>query len=200
MINATSIYAPAFEPFVAYWASMQEARISTRSAGQQGRPVPLRCDFNPMRIPAQLPQTYIVERYSHDHVIIRLCGTGLEERFGRSMTGANYFDFCSVAQKSIFANLVKSAVTYPCGLETCRDVEMGDGTVHEFKSVSFPLADDEGVPRFLVGMMNILRKSSLDLQSIVENPRATISGYHYLDIGFGLPVYQEIDGVNSSDA
>jgi len=191
MYISVSAEPNTFEPFLEYWKSLQAARRTAALSTSNLAAVPRRRDFNPMKIHFQLPFIYIVEWRSHDDVIIRLCGTGLEERFGRSLKGTNYFNFCSPEQQPFFAVLVESVVKHPCALELSRCVQMKDGTTREFSSVNFPLADDEGKPRFIVGMMNILRKAPFEGTELVGNERSVISDFGYLDIGYGTPSLPE---------
>ena len=187
MFISASTEPAAFDPFIAYWKEIQAIEGDAQSAQRDAARVPLRRDFNPMKIHQLLPFIYIVEWNSRDDVVIRICGTGLEERFGKSLKGANYFKFCSPDQRPFFSILVEAVIHHPCALEVSRNVEMEDGTTREFSSLNLPLADDEGNPRFIVGMMNITRKAPFGKTKQVGNARSIINKYGYIDIGFGTP-------------
>ena len=149
--------------------------------------MPRRSDINPMKIPSLLPNIFIGEYISEKLLKIRLSGTALDEVAGFSMTGGNYFDICPSVERPFFTAICKAVVQQPCGMRMTRSITLKNGRVHQYRSVSLPLADSEGVPRYILGMANVALDITYRGYEKSQQMSSEIDDFSYLDIGAGTP-------------
>lgn len=168
----------AFDAFQNYWMQLSQAA----STGF----VPLHRDFNPMKIPRLLPHVYMSEWASQTKLRIRLSGSALEDTFGRGLKGTDYLDLRPPEDRDFLTKLLHAVVDQPCGLKVHRRMVLSTGA-HQMRSLSFPLADKDGRPRFIVGMMNVEHDVPMTLFERAEHPNPTIKTIAYIDIGAGTP-------------
>jgi hypothetical protein len=175
----------AFDIFKDYWQQLVAAHAATDRPGNAF--VPLRTAFNPMKIHRLLPYIFIVEWKSEDFLEVRLSGTALDDAAGKSLKGSNYLDLYPPGERQFFAQLIGALTHHPCGLLMNRRIEQPSGYMHTLQSLSLPLADSDGKPRYIVGVMNVNRDKTMGVFDNIETARSHIDGYDYMDIGAGTP-------------
>ena len=177
----------AFDAFHDYWNQLLLARRAAVKPAADECPVPLRRDFNPMKVHRHLPHIYIVERKLPDLLELRLSGTAIEDVAGNPLKGSNYFDFSVPEERAFTAAIVDAVIDKPCGLKMSRNVKLIGGQAYQLRSLSFPLAEEDGTPRFLLGMTNVIRDIPQSSLLSSEAVRVTINDFSFIDIGAGTP-------------
>jgi len=188
MIERSSYSNDALDAFQVYWDELSiEAKKSGGTAGD-AQLVPLRSAFNPMKLPAYLPQIFITELVSDDCILVRLAGTAIDENAGQILQGKNFLDICDPDERGLHVGVCKIMASQPCGVEMTRRARLADGRIHQFKSVSLPLADNEGVPRFVVGIADLETNMAYKVQTGRANSgRSQVLEYEFIDLGAGIP-------------
>lgn len=168
----------AFERLTAYWRRLQD---------ETGGDVPARSGFNPARVVQILPHIYLLKQIDQATIEVRLCGTAIDELSGVPITGKNYLDVCLPEERDYYRLVIHQSLASPCAMKLAQDVTYASGRNLTLVSVAYPLADDDGIPRFLVGVTvptQELRSNELRNGPIV---RSISKRLEYVDIGFGVP-------------
>jgi len=113
--------------------------------------IPSRTAFDPIAIPSALPSVFLIERLDADTYRFRLLGTDFAERGVSDLTGT-LLKRSDVApdQSPIFAVLDRVLDT-PCGLHILGVEQSEQGRQSLVEYVAFPLGDENGAARFVVG-------------------------------------------------
>jgi len=188
-MNTDPVYgAKAIVAFKSYWRELLDACQDDTLPAAGRCSVPQRRSFNPMKIHACLPHVYITELISDTMIEVRLSGTAIDENAGQSLKGSNFLDMCGPAERPFHVAICHALTSCPCGVEMTRRVTLRDGRVNEYKSVSFPLADKEGAPRFIVGIANIAEHISfVERFEKAQQIHSAIKDFNFIDIGVGVP-------------
>jgi len=176
----------SLDAFHAYWHELLSECRDAESTGQKCV-VPQRRAFNPMKIHRYLQHVYIGELKSDEILEVRLSGTAIDEAAGFSLKGGNYLDICPPEEHSFFIDISKAVVGWPCGMTMTRSVTLKNGRVHQLQSLSFPLADREGVPRYIVGVANVAKDIAHGGYPQPETVISEIKEFKFIDIGAGTP-------------
>jgi hypothetical protein len=112
--------------------------------------VPLRSEFDPIAVPSLLSSLLIVERISAEAYKIRLQGTGFEGRGIEDWTGQIWVDDPLDPDNGPSFELFRQVLDTPCGLRIVGIEQSSSRRLVRFEAVGFPLADDDGTPRFIV--------------------------------------------------
>jgi len=185
-----------FADFEAYWRRLQE----TVSAAGPGAPrIPTRKQFNPMAIPKLLPNLFMMEHGSEDELFVRLTGTAIDIALERPMTGVNLLDLYKGDERAFFKAVHKNMAHQPCAAVLRRFVTLSNGKGYELISKSFPLADDAGNIKYVVGMMgaDLMHLSPLGEDAVQAD--STIIDFFYVDLGRGVPE-EDYDWVKAPQA
>ena len=174
----TVVGVEGFDQLTQYWHGLM-----AQADGQ----VPPRAMFNPADIVPLLPNIYLLERLSADHIDIRLCGTALDEITGVSITGMNYLAICPPEDRNVYREVMHNTLAVPCGAILEREVTFENGKVCHVRSQGFPLADEKGIPRFSIGLM--LPLAVMRITDTENGPvlRSVLKRLDYIDLGFGVP-------------
>jgi len=178
----------ALGAFEDYW---QELLLTTKNAGgvqETACPVPQRSAFNPMKIHTCLPYIYVTEMLSDDMIEIRLSGSAIDDNAGQSLKGSNFLDICEPGERAIHVKICRLLITWPCGIEMVRRTTRKDGRIHQYKSISYPFADNVGVPRYIVGIADVAENVAVNLEfGHKEKIKTEIVHCNFVDIGAGVP-------------
>lgn len=134
--------SPESHAFLDNWRALQ--------AGAGG--VPPKAAFDPTRIPALLPQVVLYERRARDDFHIRLIGTAVVERIGREATGANVLELIAPEASGLVAQILNRVLDAPCGHASVVEDVYPSGRRQRVEVLRLPLADADGVPRFIVSL------------------------------------------------
>jgi len=177
----------AFDEFHDYWNQLLLARRADERPALGEGPVPLRQAFNPMKVRRQLPHVYIGEWISPDVVEVRLSGTALDAAVGHPLTGKNYLEYFPREDRPFYSAVFENIIKRPCGLKMMRTLTLSSDRRHQLRSLSFPLANKEGVPCYIVGMTNVVRDFHQGSLDGVEHPKSELHSINLIDIGAGVP-------------
>lgn len=178
----------ALDAFQTYWDELSNACSKNSVTAEDLNLVPKHRDFNPMKLHTYLPNIYITELLSDEQLLVRLSGTALDENAGYGLKGTNFLDLCQPTERQLHVKTFKAMIGQPCGVEMIRRVILNDGRTHQFKSVSLPLADPEGVPRFIVGITIVAANIAYEANVYRSGKlRTKVLDYSFIDIGAGTP-------------
>lgn len=172
----------AFERLTAYWRRLQE---------ESGGEVPARRGFNPARVVQALPHIYLLKQTDQATIEVRLCGTAIDDLSGVPITGKNYLDVCLPEERDYYRLVIHQSLATPCAMKLIQDVTYASGRNLTLVTLAYPLSDEDGIPRFLVGVtvpVQELRSNELRNGPIV---RSLSKRLEYIDIGFGVPAHAE---------
>jgi hypothetical protein len=161
---------------------------SIATAGAGDGPVPPKRGFDPVAMPPRLlPNIAIYERRAPDDFLIRLMGTSLVERIGIEGTGRNVLEFVAAPHVERMAAFFNTLLDRPCAGRSVVQDRFASGRVALVDILRLPLADADGIPRYIVACSAELRAE--DYQDPTDRP-VLISQPHrmaFIDIGFGAP-------------
>mgnify|MGYP002623499754 CR=1 FL=1 len=108
---------------------------------RRGRAVPSRNDIDPGRIRTLLPNVFILEFFDVDHLVFRLAGTRLCERYGREFRAHNFLSLWRGTDRFRMREFLQEVLTRPTpGLITCR-AETIDRHAVDLEMIVLPLRD-----------------------------------------------------------
>lgn len=171
-----------FDRFATYWRTLQKASWAA---------IPLRSQFDPAQIVQILPYVYMLERKSPKNILVRVCGTALDQISGTSITGRNYLDVCPKEDRQLYAELTHQVLAKPCAALLERDVTFLNNKTFSLTSQGFPLADADGIPRYTVGLMipnRTMRTNDMQNGTVLSSRLKKLT---YIDVGFGVPPVQQ---------
>lgn len=150
--------------------------------------MPAKSSLSPEALKPHLPHIGIFERVARHDIQVRLFGTKLDIKFGKTMTGVNLFDTHAREQWDFYADYYASILDTPVGCRMYREIlDELDEVIHTV-SLALPMADEAGEVRFMVGML--LMESESPLNDPIDTARvdqAKVISLEYVDIGHGLP-------------
>lgn len=173
---ARSVRSLAFE---AFWRALPKDGL-----------IPLRSAFRPERATPFLRDLLLLEAsFGATTVLrIRLAGSGLEGRVHRSLTGENYTDYFSDAQRPHAIANAKAVVHRPCGRWTVSPVHYERGYAQYIEGTMFPLGAAGGSPPLILMLTNPLVSSILPMSTSGQAMHAHIPAVDgFIDIGAGVP-------------
>ena len=80
---------------------------------RRGRAVPSRNDIDPGRIRTLLPNVFILEFFDVDHLVFRLAGTRLCERYGREFRAHNFLSLWRGTDRFRMREFLQEVLTRP---------------------------------------------------------------------------------------
>ena len=119
--------------------------------------------------------------------MVRLSGTAIDDSAGFSMKGRNFLDVCLPCERAFYAEVTKATVQQPCGVQLTRIITLKFGQRYQYNALFFPLADRNGVPRYIVGMAKLSVEDMYDEMNHSNQMFSEISEFSYIDIGNGVP-------------
>ncbi|WP_416897684.1 MAG: PAS domain-containing protein [Minwuia sp.] len=149
--------------------------------------VPPRRDFDPAEIKAALPFIVLHDMGEPGKSIMRLCGTGIAERFGLDPTGRDYMEFVSEERRpSAYRELITTA-SHPCGMRIIIEARYRSGRRTLAESIGYPLTGSKGQPMMLF-VDQLIERLAPDLNQRAQ-PLAIfeVRERDYVDIGLGVP-------------
>ncbi len=135
--------------------------------------VPARADFDPIAIPALLPNILLYEKVAEDQFRVRLQGTEFSNRGIPDATGNILAPSEAKSGKSPFFEIMARVLNTPCGLKILGVERNSEGRNVVIEAVGFPLNDANGEATFLVAIVMPLATESyaegnLSAHSLVE--------------------------------
>jgi len=148
--------------------------------------VPARADFDPMAIPHILPIVSLIERVDESEWRMRLAGTEIERRWGRTLTGLGYTDIMAPAAAASTLCEFEAICRLPCASWSMRHLELSSGRRLDVETLRLPLRAADGNVSLIVSC-----SGELSGRFLHEPDRCreilTVMEQEFLDIGAGIP-------------
>ncbi|HBM89968.1 MAG TPA: hypothetical protein DD437_15590, partial [Rhodobiaceae bacterium] len=158
--NDHALTSQTAQELTAYWHKLSE------TAGG----IPPRTAFDPIAIPSALPSVFLIERLDADTYRFRLLGTDFAERGVSDLTGTLLKRSEVNADRSPIFSVLDRALDTPCGLHILGVEQSEQGRQSLVEYVAFPLADEEGSSRFVVGSGSPLATLGYDDEETGHGP------------------------------
>lgn len=153
---------------------------------------PQKTTFSPVKVSSLMPFLFLVEREEKGDLVVRLMGSELEETLGFRSGDRRVFDAMFRQDWSFYDSFVERCATHICGGQLLRSVKLKDGLVRDVESLHVPLADKDGVARFMLGVMTMRTNRDTSVDQVFTSPKSAILNYQYVDLGCGLPPVSEV--------
>jgi hypothetical protein len=148
--------------------------------------VPARADFDPMAIRQILPVVSLIERVEEGEWRMRLAGTEIERRWGRTLTGLSYTEIMAPAAAMSTLCEFEAICSQPCGSWSMRHLELSSGRRLDVETLRLPLRAADGSVSLILSCSGELTGRFLH-----EPDRCreilTVIEQEFLDIGAGIP-------------
>lgn len=155
--------------------------------------VPDRRSFDPMAIARILPVVSLLERAGEDAWRFRLIGTELEGRWGRALTGVDYFSIISSEAAPVLRRELAAILGRPCASWSIRCIEYDTGRRVGVEALRLPLrARDGSVSLILSCSGEPPGRAPRELDRPVMIVRVTRQ--RFIDIGAGVPAETALGG------
>lgn len=167
------------QEFFAHWQSM------VRREPDQ---IPYRHDFDPARITSLLPHTFVGEWRDENTFMIRLIGTWIEQFIGKARPDENIFNNYKPHEKKLFKDFINNVISTPCVGYVDRSIMLEGDDEFAFKSVYCPFNDNNGVPRYIIGVSHLKGAKTWQVEDFVKLLKKSVfNSFEYIDVGHGTP-------------
>lgn len=141
-----------------------------------------------------LPFISILEYRSEDVLTFKFAGSELNVIQGVEITGLNFFDLSPPGQKEIRKKRMTMAISQPCAIYATIIGKLSDGAAHSQEVIALPILADTPTqsPGFLAAFKP-LSSYQLRMPSLQKDQINLASGFHFVDIGAGVP--SDLDAV-----
>lgn len=176
-----------------YMGPVARQLLDAWSALPKRQLVPDRQSFDPMAIARILPVISLLERAGEGEWRFRLIGTALEQRWGRRLTGLDYFTIASAEAAAVVRREFAGVVERPCASWSIRCVEYDSGRHAGLEALHLPLRARDGSLSLIL---------SCDGELSGRSPRETdrpmtilrVTRQRFIDIGAGVPAESALSG------
>jgi hypothetical protein len=146
--------------------------------------VPDRESFDPMAVVRILPVISLLQRVSDEEWHFRLCGTELERRWSRMLTGMNFSEILAPEVATIMHREFSEIVGRPCGSWSRRHLRLASGRVLTVETLRLPLRAKDGSVSLILSCSGELPGRD---DRVPDQPRwiVSIEQQRFLDIGAG---------------
>ena len=154
-------------------------------ACRAGRLIPLRCDFRPEHLRADMTSLVVIEPIDETRAPIRLAGSRLKAFFGKDLTGADYFGLARPEVRAIRVHRAMNLVRRPCGAWTSvrRPGARGDLFLD---TLLLPWGFADGRLPHLIGRF-VVPEDGLALDDVGADFVGRAFDYAFIDLGAGVP-------------
>lgn len=145
-----SLNHPNTQELLKYWDGLRRDRTT-----------PCRQDVQPQHIKRLLPNIFMLERFDEDHLVFRLAGTRLCERYGREFRAHNFLSLWRGADRFRMRDFLDQVIKRPSpGLIKCR-AETLDRITIDAEMLVLPMMDSQGAITRILGSACSLTNSDL---------------------------------------
>lgn len=166
--------------FADYWLSLPKVKL-----------IPRKTDFDPIDQRQILTSFVIHELVSPDEIIVRLAGTAVRQEYGFEPTGTNYLDRVAPQRRAKASEAIHLVCEHPVGMRVKRTSTTKLGHVLLNESLALPMRDDEGMARLVYYQTNMSALPKHRVANQDELLRIEILDRTFLDIGAGIPNFQD---------
>jgi hypothetical protein len=175
-IDALGFHTAEGERFAAQFHELQK---------QTGAIVPPRAAFQPSSMRKLLPYLAMLEVQGPEVILVRLVGTAIINRGRVDMTGKNLLDFYPPAERDWAMRHHLRMLKTPCGSTFLSREDFGD-VANYTEIVNYPLADEAGAARFILGIAVETSRRELLMRGDAQMQISAFSNQRFLDIGAGI--------------
>lgn len=147
--------------------------------------MPAKTDFNPRTITKLLPNIMMLELGEDRKLTFRLIGTAIVTRRGDDLTNKSIE--IPPDTSSSFLKTYEQVISWPCGFRNVMQEEYASGRMAMVEIAGFPLAGEDGKPRFIIALSQECSKEYSDLWGRNEVSQITTLDHEFVDIGAGTP-------------
>jgi hypothetical protein len=148
--------------------------------------VPARADFDPMAVRQILPIVSLIERIDASEWRMRLAGTEIERRWGRTLTGLSYTDIMAPAAAASTLCEFEAICRQACGSWSMRHLELSSGRRIDVETLRLPLRAADGRVSLILSCSGELTGRFLHEADQCREV-LTVVEQEFLDIGTGIP-------------
>ncbi|MBL4838968.1 MAG: PAS domain-containing protein [Kordiimonadaceae bacterium] len=153
-----------------------------------GGRAPLKSTFSPTKLRRLTPNLFMLERCSEKEISVRLMGSELEVALDRDVPDYTVFDTLLAKDWQFYDRFLKACGGASCAGRFARSVQTNDGCTVDVEALGVPLADKEGEPRYMLGVMVArLRHKGPANPSIPVRRRLDVLDHEFVDLGHGTP-------------
>lgn len=154
---------------------------------RRGRLLPERRDISHADLGALAETCLLLNLRGHDDILVEWVGQGITEQIGVNLTGCNYLDLTSKANRAWRAHLTVAQMAQPCSVAIYYFLRLGSGGMLPVEFVSGPLREDGAEAATLMlccasGLLPADERPAVDPDSYEEG-----EGMVFIDIGAGIP-------------
>jgi hypothetical protein len=153
-----------------------------------GRLLPRKTDLRPEKLGRTLAYILIYDYRDRDDIHIRLAGSSFRAIHKRELTGTNFLDMTSGADRTAASARLFGMMDHPCGILATNTSTFASGMVGRFLSFGLPLADRNGQPRYSIHVSEYISGDTSSMYGGVE--RLAAAEARYVDIGAGVPDFK----------
>lgn len=155
-----------------YWMSLRSGAM------------PASLDWDPIRVPKQMPWCTIIERGGPSGYRLRFAGTAICEFYNEEMTGQAIGNRMEEDARAFYFAQIEETLTRPCGMFFTTHARSDTGRDCLFETLALPLADDDGVgTRLLMHQVIVEEVTYGDPSSKFSLPEMM----EWIDLGAGVP-------------
>ena len=176
-----------------YMGPVARQLLDAWSALPKRQLVPDRRSFDPMAIARILPVISLLERAGEGEWRFRLIGTALEQRWGRRMTGLDYFTIASAEAAPVVRREFEGVVEQPCASWSIRCVEYDSGRHAGLEALRLPLRARDGSLSLILscdGELSGRAPREIDRPMTILR----VTRQRFIDIGAGVPAESTLPG------
>lgn len=163
--------------FLDYWMDLRGSN-----------PMPAAVDINPADFVSLLPYMRYMSWTPDGDVIYRVWGTTLVQWMKADFTGRSILDLLPPSERTLEHTRLTNLHLKPCGFVQQREVTDLQGIVHMFEFLTLPVGPGPDGANRMIGPGSICNNALPHHVEFEVNPRTIIKSFHYLDLGFGVPV------------
>lgn len=150
--------------------------------------LPCKNDITPALFGELLPHMCLGDWRGPEEMFLLYAGSGFERNAGFDATGRNYYEQVPAEFRETIKRFHSTLFTMPCGAYIGDVVSSTMGGQYMHYTLHLPVADEDGIPRFLV-VFGLDRKPAFDVGQRAETSvaKSSIRDLSYLDLGAGAP-------------
>ncbi|MBV1901073.1 MAG: PAS domain-containing protein [Kordiimonadaceae bacterium] len=149
---------------------------------------PLKSTFSPTKLRRLTPNLFMLERCSKKEISVRLMGSQLEVALDRDVPDHTVFDTLLAKDWQFYDRFLKACGGASCAGRFARSVQTNDGCTVDVEALGVPLADKEGEPRYMLGVMVArLRHKGSARPSFTIRRNLDVLDHEFVDLGHGTP-------------
>ena len=151
------------------------------------RLLPERQDINHDELGALSDGCILLNVRGHDDILVEWVGRTVTSQIGVNLTGCNYLDLTSKANRSWRAHLTMAQMAQPCSVAIYYFLRLGSGGMLPVEIVTGPLRENDASAATLIlccatGLLPTDERPAVDPDSYEEG-----EGLVFIDIGAGVP-------------